>query len=105
MKRPGLAPCTPGRIRTLKPSRLNQIEVNAMPESNQDLAKAAYIFGFPLVYNVSEVISQTTAPKVASSAPINLFGHAQALATPSDEFVSLNNDTLYSIAHCDVTGE
>lgn len=76
-----------------------------MPDNSQDLAKAAYIYGFPLVYDVTEVVSQTTAPKLSSAAPVNLFGHAQKLASPDDEFVSVNNDTLYSIANCDVTDE
>ena len=76
-----------------------------MPDSNQDLAKAAYIYGFPLVYDVNEVVSQTTTPKMATGAPVNLFGHAQKLGSPDDAFVSVNNDTLYSIANCDVTSE
>jgi len=76
-----------------------------LDEQHLALARAAYIFGYPLVYDITEIVSQTTAPKVASSAPINLFGHAQALSGPADEFVSLNNDTLYSFAHCDVSDE
>jgi hypothetical protein len=58
-----------------------------------------------MVYDINEVVSQTTKPKVASSAPVNLFGYSRVLASPSDEFVSLNNDTLYTFAHCDVRGE
>jgi hypothetical protein len=58
-----------------------------------------------MVYDINEVVSQTTKPKVASSAPVNLFGYSRVLASPSDEFVSLNNDTLYTFAHCDVRSE
>jgi Protein of unknown function (DUF1254) len=32
------------------------------------------------------------------------FGHAPALAGPEDRFVSINNDTIYSIAQVDVSG-
>jgi hypothetical protein len=70
-----------------------------------ELAKAAYIYGYPLVYDLDEVTSQTTTPKMSYSSPINLFGYANRLANPDDEFVSLNNDTLYTFAHCDVTNE
>lgn len=69
------------------------------------LAQTAYIYGYPLVYNITEVTSQTTAPKVPYVGPVNLFGYATELAGPKDEFVSLNNDTLYSFAHCDITDE
>ena len=76
-----------------------------MTSDLKTLATEAYIFGFPLVYNLNEIISQTTAPRVTSSAPVNLFGYARVLASPADEFVSLNNDTLYTFAHCDVRSE
>jgi hypothetical protein len=71
----------------------------------ESLAKQAYIYGYPLVYDVSQVVSQTTKPTVLGGAPVNLFAHADQLAGPNDRFVSINNDTLYSIANCDVTHE
>jgi hypothetical protein len=70
-----------------------------------DLAQAAYIYGFALVYDVNEVSSQVTAPKVPFVGPVNLFGHATKLAGPDDAFVTLNNDTLYSVAHVDLSRE
>jgi hypothetical protein len=36
--------------------------------------------------------------------PFNTFSHASRLAGPEDRFVSINNDTIYSIAHVDVSG-
>jgi hypothetical protein len=69
------------------------------------LAKDAYVYGYPLVADVSEALSMTTHPKVAVGAPVNQFAHATELAGPGDQFVSINNDTLYSIAQCDVTRE
>ena len=69
------------------------------------LAKNAYIFGYPFVYDLNEVIKQTTDPNNMMAGPVNTFRHATKLAGPEDTFVSINNDTLYSIAHCDVTSE
>lgn len=69
----------------------------------QELAGRAYIYGFPMVFNLDEVVSITTKPKVAFGAPVNVFGHATVLSSAEDKFVSINNDTLYSIANCDVT--
>ncbi len=71
----------------------------------QDPAVRAYIYGYPMVYDVDEAVSMTTKPKMAIGAPVNRFAHAEKLSNPDDHFVSLNNDTLYSIANCDVTNE
>jgi len=38
------------------------------------------------------------------ASPFNAFGHATGLATPDEKFVSINNDTIYSIANIDVSG-
>jgi hypothetical protein len=77
----------------------------SMGEPTVELAKAAYIYGYPLVYNLTEVISMSTRPKTGMGSPVNLFGHADKLGGPSDRFVSVNNDTLYSVVQCDVTAE
>ncbi|MFT4038341.1 MAG: DUF1214 domain-containing protein [Thermomicrobiales bacterium] len=68
-----------------------------------DLATTAYIFGYALVYDVTEVRNQTTSPQVPFVGPVNLFGHATSLSGPDDNFVTLNNDTLYSVAHSDLS--
>jgi hypothetical protein len=65
----------------------------------------AYVFGYPLVYDVSSV--QALAAKGMGSlpaAPFNTFAHATKLATPDDPFVSVNNDTLYAVAQLDLSG-
>ena len=36
--------------------------------------------------------------------PFNRFSHAARLAGPEDRFVSINNDTMYSIAQLDLSG-
>ena len=64
-----------------------------------ELAAEAYIYGFPLVFDLEQV--QTVLEHGMGSvpaAPFNAFGHATQLAGPQDTFVSINNDTVYSIA-------
>jgi hypothetical protein len=67
------------------------------------LATQAYVYGFPLVYSLGEsaafVAGSTRFP---CQAPYNSFGHARELAGPEFKFVTPNNDTVYSIAVCDV---
>jgi hypothetical protein len=70
-----------------------------------ELAEDAYIYGFPLVFDIQEVSGfirdgmGSLAP-----APLNRFSHASKLADPGDRFVSINNDTIYSIAQVDMSG-
>jgi hypothetical protein len=75
---------------------------------NQDLAGLAadaYIYGFPLVFDLQEVRRVAGEGLGAlAPAPINAFAHASDLAGPDDQFVSVNNDTIYSIAQVDVSG-
>lgn len=67
------------------------------------LAAEAYIYGYPLVYSVDEIGGFVAGgDRFPMKAPYNAFGHARALAGPEFKFVSPNNDTLYSIAMCDV---
>ena len=69
------------------------------------LTAEAFIYGFPLVFNLSEV-SRFVREGMGSvpAVPLNAFGHATQLAGPDDTFVSINNDTVYSIAQLDVSG-
>lgn len=69
------------------------------------LAAEAYVYGFPLVFDLQEVSRQLTTgfgPLPATAA--NTFGHARDLADATATFVSVNNDTLYSIANLDLSG-
>jgi hypothetical protein len=69
------------------------------------LAADAFIFGYPLVYNVTAL--QAIAAQGMSSlpaTPFNQFGFATTLATPDDRFVSVNNDTIYGLAQLDLSG-
>jgi hypothetical protein len=69
------------------------------------LAEDAYIYGFPLVYDLQQVggFSRDGMGSIPP-APFNSFGHALKLADPGDKFVSINNDTIYSIAQVDLSG-
>jgi hypothetical protein len=70
-----------------------------------ELAAEAFINGFPLVFDLQEVERFTRVGLGAlEAAPLNAFSHATAPAGPKDTFVSINNDTIYSIANLDVSG-
>jgi len=69
------------------------------------LAAEAFIYGFPLVFDLQEIERFTRVGMGGlAAAPLNVFSHATALAGPKDTFVSINNDTIYSIANLDVSG-
>ena len=69
------------------------------------LAVEAYFYGFPLVFDLTEV-GRVVHKGISAvpATPFNAFGHAAELAGPEATFVSVNNDTLYSIANVDVSG-
>ena len=75
-----------------------------MSDEASVLASEAYVFGFPLVANLERCIRFTTGG-VGDLAPVpfNAFGHARRLADPGYAFVSVNNDTLYSVAIVDLS--
>lgn len=71
----------------------------------QALAAEAYLYGFPLVFDLDEVARFTRSGLGGvPPAPFNTFAHGARLADPTDTFVSINNDTVYSIAQVDVGG-
>lgn len=70
-----------------------------------DLAAEAYVYGYPLVFDLSMV--STALHKGFGSLPsaaFNEFAHSSRLATPEAHFVSVNNDTVYSVAQLDLSG-
>ncbi len=76
-----------------------------MSEDLRQLAAEAYEYGYALVYDVTAVaglVDEGIGP--LAPAPVNTFGHAAELAGPDTKFVSVNNDTLYSIAALDLSG-
>jgi hypothetical protein len=70
-----------------------------------ELASAAYIYGFALVFDVQQVARFAREGMGAlAAAPVNTFSHAAKLAVPGDRNTSINNDTVYSIAQVDLSG-
>lgn len=70
----------------------------------EKLAAKAYVYGFPLVFNLDQVRRYvTTGIGSNPAAPFNQFSHAATLAGPQDTFVSINNDTVYSMCQLDLT--
>jgi hypothetical protein len=67
-------------------------------------AAEAYIYGYPLVYDLQEVAKFVSAEdeSLPVHAPYNAFASARTLIGPETKFVSPNNDTLYLIGQCDV---
>jgi hypothetical protein len=69
-----------------------------------DAARDAYVFGFPLVFDLDQVRRYvTTGVGSNPAAPFNTFSHAAGLAGPEDTFVTINNDTIYSMAQLDLS--
>lgn len=68
------------------------------------LVTQAYLYGFPLVFNLDQVTRYVTEGVGANpAAPFNTFSHARKLAGPQDTFVTINNDTVYSMAQIDLS--
>lgn len=68
------------------------------------LSTEAYVYGFPLVFNLDQVqryVSEGVGANAA--APFNSFSHARKMAGPADTFVTINNDTVYSMAQIDLS--
>ncbi|MFZ4894990.1 DUF1254 domain-containing protein [Plantibacter sp. Mn2098] len=69
------------------------------------IAIAAYPYFYPLVENLRQVGRYvTTGVGSNPAAPFNSFSHARKLAGPEDTFVTINNDTVYSMAQLDLSG-
>jgi hypothetical protein len=74
-----------------------------MTDTLDDLARTAYLYGFPLVFNLDQVARYVaTGIGKNPAAAWNTFSHARSLAGPSDTFVTINNDTVYSMAQLDL---
>ncbi|MFJ9607854.1 DUF1254 domain-containing protein [Kitasatospora sp. NPDC101176] len=76
---------------------MNQPELEA-------LAADAYVYGYPLVAGLTMVERFTKGGLgTLPAAEFNHFSHATRLAGPRDHFVSVNNDTVYSVAQLDLS--
>lgn len=69
-----------------------------------ELASKAYLYGFPIVFDLEQVERYVTTGVGANpAAAFNSFSHARTLTTAEDTFVSINNDTVYSMASVDLS--
>jgi len=77
----------------------------ALSDDLAALAADAYVYGFPLVSDLQHVrrLAGRGVGRILS-ASFNRFSHAPRLAGPRNRFVSINNDTIYSIAQVDLSG-
>ncbi len=67
------------------------------------LASQAFIYGYPLVYNMHEIAKMSAGTGVLPDpVPFNTLGAARTLLGPEAKFVTPNNDTLYLIAPGDL---
>lgn len=72
----------------------------------QQIGTDAYVYGIPLLEFLRQQQTQTsvTVPNRLSDAPINQLGNQRNLADAAHQvFVAPNNDTLYSMAHVDLS--
>ena len=84
--------------------RQAETRISMEPTQNSALVTQAYLYGFPLVFNLDQVTRYVTEGVGANpAAPFNTFSHARKLAGPQDTFVTINNDTLYSMAQLDLS--
>lgn len=68
------------------------------------LSTEAFVYGFPLVFNLDQVQRYVNEGVGANAAaPFNSFSHARKMAGPADTFVTINNDTVYSMAQIDLS--
>ncbi|WP_067695002.1 DUF1254 domain-containing protein [Nocardia jejuensis] len=75
-----------------------------MTNDELSLVAHAYLYGFPLVFNLDQVDRYVREGVGANpAAPFNTFSHARTLAGPADTFVTINNDTLYSMGQIDLS--
>ena len=73
-------------------------------DDSAEITTQAYLYGFPLVFNLDQVTRYVTEGVGANpAAPLNTFSHARELAGPQDTFVTINNDTVYSMAQLDLS--
>lgn len=75
-----------------------------MTEELTELATEAYVVGFPLVFDLEQVVRFTeNGIDAVPPAPLNSFSHKRRSSGPEDVSVSANPDILFSIAQVDLS--
>ncbi|MER5862290.1 DUF1254 domain-containing protein [Kitasatospora sp. NPDC002040] len=69
------------------------------------LAADAYVYGYPMVFDLT-MVDRFHRDGMGSlpATGFNRFSHADKLGGAGTEFVSVNNDTVYSVAQLDLSG-
>lgn len=77
------------------------------PVDLEEIAAAAYVFGYPLVLmEITQKVLTNTLKPALKAAPMNQFAHIGTFPRPEDrEVVRPNVDTLYSFAWLDLSRE
>jgi hypothetical protein len=69
-----------------------------------ELAADAFLYCYPLVKSLAQVPRYVTAGVGSNPvAAFNTFSHARKLAAATDTFVTINNDTVYSMGSLDLS--
>lgn len=73
---------------------------------NERAATELYVYGYPLVYCVDEIVKLTDGRSrlVPQAEPFNTFNYGRDLLGPDTDFVTPNNDTLYVFGALDMSG-
>src|SRR5271169_1435709 len=73
----------------------------------RQIAKEAFVYGFPLVTNYQTLYKQAVDTKDPDyREPFNVIGNSKGVATPEDKFViTPNSDTPYSYLWMDLRAE
>ena len=75
----------------------------ALPENAVELATQAFVYAYPLEYCLREIAGiADNAGTLPVGGPWNELHHARELLGPETQFVSPNNDTLYTVAPLDL---
>jgi hypothetical protein len=77
----------------------------ALPSDAVELAAQAFVYAYPLEYCLREIEGFTTDHSTLPvNGPWNELHHGHTLLDPETQFVSPNNDTLYTISSLDLRG-
>ena len=82
-------------------------EFNASPDEARQIAKQAYLYGFPVVEMYKTLYTQAVdSGSPDYKAPFNQIGHSAKVFTPKDTaFITPNSDTPYSFVWMDLRSE
>ena len=90
------------------PTQQTSIRFNGItPSEARQIAKDAYIYGFPLVTNYQTMYKRAIDTTNSDyRAPFNVLSNSSGVATPNDKFVvTPNSDTPYSYLWMDLRSE